>query len=81
MYLSKSLVLAASFGVSSAVYQGFNYGATFTDNSAKQESDFQNEFSTAQQLAGNPGFTSARLFTTVQVCELKSMFIIDILIV
>ncbi|KAL9624901.1 MAG: hypothetical protein Q9160_000948 [Pyrenula sp. 1 TL-2023] len=66
MYLLKSFVLANLWGVSSAVYQGFNYGATFTDNSAKQQSDFQNEFSTAQQLAGNSGFTSARLFTTVQ---------------
>ena len=47
-------------------YRGFNYGSTFTDGSAKVQSDYQNEFSTAQNLVGTSGFSSARLYTTIQ---------------
>jgi glucan endo-1,3-beta-D-glucosidase len=66
--LSKSLLaLAASLATSSAaVYAGFNYGSTFTDGSAKQESDFQAEFTTAKNLVGTNGqLTSARLYTMI----------------
>jgi len=54
--------------VSSAAYQGFNYASTFTNQSPKQQSDFQAEFTTAQNLNGAPagGFHSARLFTMIQ---------------
>lgn len=65
MYTTVSLLaLAASV---SATIQGFNYGSTLTDSSAKQEKDFENEFKTAQGLVGASGFTSARLYTMV-VC-------------
>ncbi|KAB5576525.1 glycoside hydrolase superfamily [Coniochaeta sp. 2T2.1] len=62
------LALAATFSSVSAVYQGFNYGSTFTTGAAKQESDFEAEFSNAQNLVGAPGagFTSARLYTMIQ---------------
>jgi glucan endo-1,3-beta-D-glucosidase len=50
----------------SAVYQGFNYGPTYTDGSFLSQSDFQNEFSTAQSLVGTSGFSSARLYTMIQ---------------
>ena len=61
------LAFAASVATSSAnVYSGFNYGATFNDGSAKQESDFQAEFTTAMNLLGTNGeFTSARLYTMI----------------
>ena len=62
-YFFSIAVLVAS---ASPVYQGFNYGATFSDNSPVVESDFQNLFSTAQNLVGTSGFTSARLFTMIQ---------------
>jgi glucan endo-1,3-beta-D-glucosidase len=59
---------ALSSSVSATVYQGFNYGSTFTDGSAKVQSDFQDEFTAAQNLVGTSGaFTSARLYTMI-VC-------------
>jgi len=69
MRASSTLVaLAASLSVASAetIYKGFNYGSTQTDGSAKSYQDFHDEFSTARSLLNAPGFTSARLFTTVQ---------------
>ncbi|KAL2167771.1 hypothetical protein VTG60DRAFT_831 [Thermothelomyces hinnuleus] len=50
-----------------AAYQGFNYGAFFTDNTPKMQSDFEAEFKTAQNLLGAPagGFNSARLYTMI----------------
>ncbi|ORY63184.1 glycoside hydrolase superfamily, partial [Pseudomassariella vexata] len=50
----------------SAAIKGFNYGSTFTTGAAKTQSDFETEFTTAQNLAGTSGFTSARLYTMVQ---------------
>lgn len=66
-----SLLLATFLSLSSVsgvVYQGFNYGSTFNDQSPKQQSDFENEFNTAKALIGAPanGFTSARLYTVIQ---------------
>ena len=46
--------------------QGFNYGATNTDNSPVTESQFQNDFTTAQNLVGASGFASARIYTLIQ---------------
>jgi len=61
------LALAASlYTPSAAVYQGFNYGATQSDGTVKVQSDFEAEFKAAKELVGNSGFTSARLYTTVQ---------------
>lgn len=47
--------------------QGFNYGATFEDGSCRLASDFAGAFNSARNLAGTSGgFTSARLYTTIQ---------------
>ncbi|KKY16851.1 putative gpi-anchored cell wall beta-endoglucanase [Phaeomoniella chlamydospora] len=49
------------------VYQGFNYGATFNDDSPKTLQNFTEEFTTARSLVGtSSAFTSARLFTMIQ---------------
>jgi len=63
-----SLVCTRFAAAAAPAYQGFNYGSTFDDNTSKQQSDFAAEFLNAQQLIGAPagGFTSARLYTTVQ---------------
>jgi len=67
MRSSGLLAFAASLATSSAVYQGFNYGATKSDGStARVQSDFESLFSTAKSLVGTSGFTSARLYTTIQ---------------
>ncbi|KAL8818036.1 MAG: hypothetical protein Q9223_003240 [Gallowayella weberi] len=62
------LALAASLAAASAqVYQGFNYGSVFTNGAPITEQDYEREFNTAKQLQGTSGgFTSARLFTTIQ---------------
>ena len=52
--------------VSAQTYQGFNYGASFTNGAPKSTQDFNNEFTTAQNLVGHKGFTSARLYTMIQ---------------
>ena len=46
--------------------QGFNYGSTNTDNSPMTEQQYQNDFTTAQNLSGASGFTSARIYTMIQ---------------
>jgi len=60
-------VLSAIFSPARAAYQGFNYGAFFTDDTPKMQADFEAEFRTAQNLVGAPGsgFTSARLYTMI----------------
>jgi glucan endo-1,3-beta-D-glucosidase len=65
MRSSLFLAIAASVSSTLAVYQGFNYGSTQTDGSVKSETDFENEFKTAQNLVGTSGFTSARLYTMI----------------
>jgi len=67
MLASKLLALAASVVLASAqVYQGFNYGSVFNDNSPITQTDYENEFNTAKQLVGTSGFTSARIYTVIQ---------------
>ncbi|RMJ21798.1 hypothetical protein PHISP_07335 [Aspergillus sp. HF37] len=68
MMHSLARVVASALAVSSAaaVYTGFNYGDKFTDGSIKQQSDYEKEFSTAKNLVGAEGFTSARLYTSKQ---------------
>jgi glucan endo-1,3-beta-D-glucosidase len=59
------LALAASLSTTSAALQGFNYGATKSDGSYNFQSDYQALFSTAKNLVGTSGFTSARLYTMI----------------
>lgn len=67
MRSSGLVALAGTISTAAAAYQGFNYGSTFTTGAAKQQSDFEAEFSNAQGLIGAPGvFNSARLYTTIQ---------------
>jgi glucan endo-1,3-beta-D-glucosidase len=67
MRSSNLLALAASLSAASAAFQGFNYGATKSDGTTvRVESDFRSLFQTAKNLVGTSGFTSARLYTTVQ---------------
>ncbi|RSL95146.1 hypothetical protein CEP52_012233 [Fusarium oligoseptatum] len=64
---SHILTLVTTLGATSAAFQGFNYGTTLSDGSAKTQSDFENEFKTAASLEGTGGaFTSARLYTMIQ---------------
>jgi len=68
MRSSTLFALAASLSSASAVFQGFNYGATKSDGSFNFQSDFEALFKNAKELAGtNSAFTSARLYTTI-VC-------------
>jgi len=62
------LALAATLSTASAAaYKGFNYGATKSDGYAPRvQSDFQALFQTSKNLVGASGFTSARLYTTIQ---------------
>ena len=61
--LVSALILAA---IASAAFQGFNYGNTFTDGRLKEQSDYEAEFRTAQDLGGTNGaFSSARLYTMI----------------
>ncbi|KAI4112849.1 MAG: hypothetical protein LQ338_008263, partial [Usnochroma carphineum] len=66
----RTSVISALAGVITTVYaqvyQGFNYGSTFTNNAPVTQQYFENEFNTAKQLQGTSGFTSARLFTMIQ---------------
>ncbi|KAI1272731.1 glycoside hydrolase family 17 protein [Xylaria sp. FL0933] len=64
MYTIALLVALAS--ATSATKLGFNYGSTFTTGAAKMQSDFEAEFTTAANLKGTSGWTSARLYTMVQ---------------
>ncbi|UCK57188.1 hypothetical protein AFCA_000122 [Aspergillus flavus] len=66
MQLTHLLAFALSLATSEAAYKGFNYGATKSDGSVKSQSDFESEFSTAKNLVGTSGFTSARLYTMIQ---------------
>ncbi|KUJ16095.1 glycoside hydrolase [Mollisia scopiformis] len=67
MRSSGLLAFAASLATSSAVYQGFNYGATKSDGyTVRAQADFESLFSTAKSLVGASGFTSARLYTMIQ---------------
>lgn len=65
MQLTHLLAFALSVATSEAAYKGFNYGAAKSDGSVKSQSDFESEFSTAKNLVGTSGFTSARLYTMI----------------
>ncbi len=67
MRSSSLFFTSAAVITASAQYVGFNAGSTFTDGSAKQQSDFVAEFNRAKSLPGTNGeFTSARLYTMIQ---------------
>ncbi|GIK05514.1 hypothetical protein Aspvir_009627 [Aspergillus viridinutans] len=66
MHFTRLVALALALATSEAAHQGFNYGSTKSDGSVKSQSDFQSEFSTAKNLVGTSGFTSARLYTMIQ---------------
>jgi len=66
-FTSTALALAAALTTADAAYKGFNYGAFFGNNAAKQYTDFKYEFEAAKTLPGTNGqFTSARLYTMIQ---------------
>jgi hypothetical protein len=65
MRTSVFLAAAASLSTAYAQIKGFNYGATQTDGTIKSQTDFENEFKTAQNLVGTSGFNSARLYTMI----------------
>lgn len=65
MQIQQLLALAMAVATSEAAYKGFNYGSTKPDGSSKYQADFEEEFSTAKNLVGAPGFTSARLYTMI----------------
>ncbi|POS83181.1 hypothetical protein EPUL_005670 [Erysiphe pulchra] len=67
MYFSSLILAISSLAFTNAISQGFNYGATKSDGYAiRVQSDFQALFHTANNLVGTSGFSSARLYTTVQ---------------
>lgn len=64
-YLAAAAAAAVS-GVSAGAIQGFNYGSLNPDGSFASQSDYENQFNAAKQLAGTNGaFTAARLYTTI----------------
>ncbi|KAM3414705.1 hypothetical protein BST61_g9863 [Cercospora zeina] len=64
--LSSTLSLLALAGAATAQVRGFNYGALYADNRARQLADWEADFRAAQDLPGVGGFNSARLFTMIQ---------------
>lgn len=64
---ARSLLSLAAVATTASAFQGFNYGAAFSNGALKQEADFEAEFTTAANLEGTNGaFNSARLFTMIQ---------------
>lgn len=63
---SSLIALVASVTTVSAVFQGFNYGATKSDGSFMYKADYEAKFNNAKNLVGTSGFTSARLYTMIQ---------------
>lgn len=66
MSIFNSFFIATLLATANAQYKGFNYGATNTDGSTKIYWHFHDEFIAAKNLVGAPGFTSARLYTSIQ---------------
>lgn len=60
------VALAAAVSSVSATFQGFNYGSTKSDGTFNFQADFESLFTTAQNLVGTTGFSSARLYTMIQ---------------
>ena len=66
------IALAASAtAVTAQGIQGFNYGATNSDGSFKDQSRYEQEFDVAKNLETTSGWNSARLYTMiVRFCSL-----------
>lgn len=62
--LAAALALVAT--TSAQTFKGFNYGATNEDGSCRHYADFVSQFREAKALAGAPGFSAARLYTSIQ---------------
>ncbi|KKY30756.1 putative gpi-anchored cell wall beta-endoglucanase [Diaporthe ampelina] len=58
--------LSVVAGTANAAIQGFNYGAFFNNQAAKQQVDFAYEFNKAKNLPNQSGWNAARLYTMVQ---------------
>ena len=66
MHFSNSITaLLGLVSAAAAQQQGFNYGATNNDGSCRHYAGFHSSFTRAQSLA-EPGFSSARLYTSIQ---------------
>lgn len=66
MRFSQIIAPAALLATASAQIKGFNYGSTNIDGSNRVQSQWVEHFNTAKNVVGASGFTSARLFTTIQ---------------
>jgi len=65
-FTSSVIASAALLSTANAAIKGFNYGAQFNNDAAKQLADFEYEFNRAKNLPGTDGWTSARLYTMIQ---------------
>lgn len=75
---SSTSIVALAAGVSAVsaqALQGFNYGATNSDGSIKNQQRYEDEFRVAKELVGTSGWASARLYTSI-VSSLHSYYII-----
>lgn len=65
-FLSSAATLLTLVAAINGQQQGFNYGATNNDGSCRRYEDFHSQFQRASSLPNAPGFTSARLYTSIQ---------------
>jgi glucan endo-1,3-beta-D-glucosidase len=63
---AKAASLLALASTAIAQSKGFNYGATNADGSCRGYNDFVRFFNEAKSLPGTSGFTTARLYTSIQ---------------
>ncbi|KAK9774392.1 putative Glucan 1,3-beta-glucosidase-like protein [Seiridium cardinale] len=59
-------LVSALATTATAQVKGFNYGSTNNDGSCRGYNDFVRFFNEAKSLPGNSGFSSARLYTSIQ---------------
>ncbi|KAI4871167.1 glycoside hydrolase family 17 protein [Hypoxylon rubiginosum] len=64
--LAATASTAAAVSAANSGIKGFNYGAFFLNQAAKQQADFAYEFNRAKSLPGTSGWTSARLYSMIQ---------------
>ena len=62
MFIPHLFAIAVSVASTSAVYQGFNYGSTFTDSSPVLQSDFQNAIHHSTEALWEPLDSPALVF-------------------
>lgn len=66
MRVSQILSIVAALPSVLAVYKGFNYGNLDANGAPLDQAAFEALFNSAKNLVGASGFTSARLYTTIQ---------------